>query len=191
MIVTPPRRDSYRSGSYNSYNNRYDNRYDNRYNNDYNNSYNSYNDYGSTNTRRRTSSGLGGKLAFLFILFVIVLAVIVMKNHKEQDPDTNTQFAVEPARTIYVNELERSVSWDDEYDAYYDPQTDCYFFLNTDVEPEIWQYWFESISSDYGNYGWMEYDYYEEQWYIQTGRNDWTVLPSKYKNNSDLWHFDE
>ena len=64
----------------------------------------------------------------------------------------------------------------------------CYFFKNTDLEPEIWQYWFENVSSDYGDYGWMEYDFDEDCWYIQTDDETW----EKYTGSTDgLWHMNE
>lgn len=125
-------------------------------------------------------------MALILAIIVLVLTIILSKTYIN-----NTYGKKETHKPIYVSELERSVKWSNEYDSYYDPQTDCYFFLNTDVEPEIWQYWFESISSDYGDYGWMEYDYKERRWYIQTGNNTWEVLPSKYKNDPNLWYFKE
>lgn len=90
---------------------------------------------------------------------------------------------------IYVSALKRDVPWSDEYGTYYDKQTDCYFFKNYDVEPPIWQYWFEGISSDYGDYGWLEYDYAEKCWYVQVSDDEWEVL-SGY-DTSSMWHFEE
>ncbi|MBP9999968.1 MAG: hypothetical protein KBT01_00310 [Clostridiales bacterium] len=87
--------------------------------------------------------------------------------------------------SMYVAELGRNVSWNNEYDSYYDPGTDCYF-VSSDG---IWQYWFEGISSDFGDYGWMEYDYDENAWYIEKSNGNWIPLPSKY-NSSNLWHFE-
>ncbi len=92
--------------------------------------------------------------------------------------------------SIYVNELGRTCYWDDEYQCYYDSDTNCYFFENYDMDPPVWQYWFEGVSSDYGSdYGWLEWDYNENCWYVQKGRNTWVKLPeSKY--TEWLWHFD-
>lgn len=89
---------------------------------------------------------------------------------------------------MFVPALNRDVPWSDEYESYYDEQSDCYFFLNTDVDPAIWQYWFEGISSQYGDYGWLEWDAKEKQWYVETGENKWEKLPDNQA--SDLWHFD-
>lgn len=88
---------------------------------------------------------------------------------------------------IYVDALGRSCEWSYEYDNYYDPETDCYFWFNGDQETGGWQYWYEGISSEYSS-GWMEYDYVDECWYIETYEGNWKVLPNKY-NSSRLWHF--
>ena len=41
---------------------------------------------------------------------------------------------------------------------YYDKETDMYIYLNEDLDPPQFQYWLEGLSSQYGDYGWMEYD---------------------------------
>ena len=50
------------------------------------------------------------------------------------------------------------LKWNSEYESYYSIPDDCYLWYNTDVIPNLWQYWYEGISSDYGDYGWMEYE---------------------------------
>ena len=71
---------------------------------------------------------------------------------------------------------------------YYDSETGTYFWFNTDVTPPQWQYWVEGISDDYGDYGWMEYDDAEQQWYIES-EDGWDVLPADY-DAAALWHFE-
>ena len=88
--------------------------------------------------------------------------------------------------TIYVDAIGRECHWHSSGN-YYDSVTDCYFWLNTNVYPAIWQYWYEGISSDFGNFGWMEYDFNENQWYIEESKGKWIVLPDKY-DQSKLWH---
>jgi hypothetical protein len=97
-------------------------------------------------------------------------------------------YQAEHHEPMYVAPLGREVSWDDDYESYYDRQTDCYFFQNLDVDPPVWQYWFEGISSDYGDYGWLEWDAKEQCWYVQTGENRWEQLPAD--KGAGLWHFD-
>ena len=92
--------------------------------------------------------------------------------------------------SIYVDALGRTVWWDSGYDCYYDEDTDCYFFLNNDMDPPVWQYWFEGVSSNYGSdYGWMEWDYDENRWYVQQSENSWVPLPEN-EYTDHLWHMD-
>ena len=87
---------------------------------------------------------------------------------------------------IYVEPLGRECSWDGE--NYYDSITDSYFWFNTDISPAQWQYWFEGISNEYGDYGWMEYDSNEQQWYIETYSGNWV----RYQGDASiLWHFED
>ena len=89
--------------------------------------------------------------------------------------------------SIYVAEIDRTCYRDGDM-GYYDGETDCWFWYNE--ESKAWQYWYEDISSDFGDYGWMEYDYSEDQWYIETGEDRWEPLPFEY-DTSELWHFNE
>ncbi len=87
--------------------------------------------------------------------------------------------------SIYVSEIDRTLPWVEDYESYYDSVTDCYVWYNSYAGE--WQYWYEGISSDFGDYGWMEYDRQEKQWYIERNEGDWVVLPSKY-DRSKLWY---
>ena len=91
---------------------------------------------------------------------------------------------------IYVPEIGRECVYDAGSDNYYDKVTDCYFWLNNTLNTPVWQYWYEGISSDYGDYGWMEYDYSKNAWFIETGKGKWEELPSYY-NTDKLWHMDK
>lgn len=108
-------------------------------------------------------------------------ATTVVTTQTEQNTDESS---------IYVDVLGRECDWYDEYESYYDEVTDCYFVFNTDVEPPEWQYWYEGISSDYGDYGWMAYHYDEGLWYIESSDGQWDVLPDRY-DTADLWHMNE
>lgn len=90
--------------------------------------------------------------------------------------------------SFYVEAIDREISWNDEYDSYYDKESDCYVYYNVDQDPPVWQYWYEDISSDYGDYGWMEYELDEDTWYIEVDDDDWEKLPKKY-DASKLWYF--
>lgn len=88
---------------------------------------------------------------------------------------------------IEVVDTGRTCLWYSEYDSYYDSMTDCYFWFNDTVAPNEWQYWYEGISSDYGEYGWMEYDQAKKQWFIEIDDGEWIPLPDSY-DTSYLWH---
>ena len=102
---------------------------------------------------------------------------------------------------IYLNEIgqgryviedtgesgDKVLEWDAESDNYYDAATDCWLWYNTDMDPPVWQYWYEGISSDYGDYGWMEHD--STGWYIEASYENWIRLPAKY-DASGLWYIE-
>ena len=78
--------------------------------------------------------------------------------------------------------------WSKEYEAYYDRETGMWYWYNTYVEPPVWQYWYEGISGDYGDYGWMEYE--DGIWWIEKDYGDWIQVPNSY-NVNELWHIEE
>ena len=78
---------------------------------------------------------------------------------------------VSAKNSIYVEEIGRTCYLDGE--DWYDSQTEWWFYYNDSVSPYQWQYWYEGISSDYGDYGWMEYDYSKNAWFIETGKGKW------------------
>ncbi|GEM_PF-4196057 len=131
-----------------------------------------------------------------FVMVAVIIACILFflfrgnaGSNQGYSNTTNYNYSDSHEDSIYVPALERYVDWNNEYDSYYDRETDCYFFLNQEMNPPIWQYWFEEVSSRYGDYGWMEWDDDERCWYIQEGANSWVKLPeSEYTNY--LWHMD-
>lgn len=95
--------------------------------------------------------------------------------------------AVPVIDSLYVAEIGRTCPYFEDTGEYYDEVTDCYFWLNDWVEPPIWQYWYEGISSEFEASGVMEFDEEEERWYIEIEENKWIVLPNKYVSDR-LWH---
>ena len=79
---------------------------------------------------------------------------------------------------------DKTLRWSQEDESFYDPEAECWLWYNMDMDPPVWQYWVEGISSDYGDYGWMEHD--ESGWYIEVSHGDWIEVPLKY-NTSNLW----
>lgn len=144
-----------------------------------------------------TTACLVGFIPLLIVLFVVFN--LSANNGVSSQPSANTYEKVAEQnyvdnstntghQSVYVEALERSVPWNAEYETYYDENTDCYFFKNYDLEPPIWQYWFEGVSTPYDEYGWMEYDFDENCWYIQTNAETW----EKYTGSTDgLWHMNE
>jgi hypothetical protein len=75
------------------------------------------------------------------------------------------------------------LKWDANSDSYYDPETNTYFWYNTDLENPVWQYWVEGVSSDYGDYGWMEYN--NGKWYVEVSDGNWREYTG---NPSGFWY---
>ena len=86
-----------------------------------------------------------------------------------------------------LRDYDKALQFDRETGNYYDRESDCWLWLNTDVTPSVWQYWYEGISSDFGDYGWMEWSEKDHAWYIETSAGNWNRLPSRY-DTSSLWH---
>ena len=85
------------------------------------------------------------------------------------------------------DDYEKKLIWDQEFQAYYDSESDCYLWYDVDAVPDLWRYWYKGISSDYGDYGWMEYE--PDGWFIEESKSTMVELPSKY-DSSKLWHIE-
>lgn len=81
----------------------------------------------------------------------------------------------------------KELVWDEDAECYFDEESDCWLWYNTDVRPALWQYWYEDISSEFGEYGWMEYG--TDGWYIEASEGEWIPLPEEY-DTENLWHID-
>ncbi len=136
---------------------------------------------------------IGGIIAGTLILGGIVSSISSPPDSNSYTSDSNTSSTNSNielwGESFYVDAIDREISWNDEYESYYDSVSDCYVYYNTEQDPNVWQYWYEDVSSDFGDYGWMEYELAEDQWYIETDDGSWDKLPSKY-DTDELWHFD-
>ena len=80
------------------------------------------------------------------------------------------------------------LTYDRNADSYYDESANCWAWYNTEVTPAVWQYWYEGISSDFGDYGWMEHD--AKGWYIEKSNGNWIPVPDRY-DTSKLWYIEQ
>ena len=93
-------------------------------------------------------------------------------------------FSITDANDFY----DKILVWDMSADSYYDRDTGYWLWYNDNEFPGAWQYWIDGISSDYGDYGWMEHD--DTGWYIEVSSGEWIELPDKY-DTSELWYLEE
>lgn len=120
--------------------------------------------------------------------------------NQEQVIETNLEiygdeiYLDEVSPNIYVictseDDYEKHVTWDYGARSYYDYDSDCYLWYNTDVSPNLWQYWYDDIAGD-NYYGWMECE--GDDWYIEVSETEWETYDG---DTSQLWHiqnpFDE
>ena len=84
-----------------------------------------------------------------------------------------------------VLRADKLLDYERDSDNYYDEASDCWLWYNREVEPAVWQYWYEGVSSDFGDWGWMEHD--ADGWHIEASENNWIPLPEKY-DSSGLWY---
>lgn len=141
-------------------------------------------------------------LAGLFPQFMFGLQACVIQDalsEKEEyvvEEETNLQIY---GTEIYLDDVDdntyricrdidlyaKRIRWDYGIRAYYDEESDCYLWYNTDVSPNVWQYWYEDIAGD-NYYGWMEF--YDDKWYIEISDTEWVEYTG---DTSDLWHIGE
>ena len=81
---------------------------------------------------------------------------------------------------------DKKLTWDYKEDSYYDKDSRCYVWYNTDVSPNLWQYYYMGISDDFPDgCGWFEYE--PSGWYIQRSEYDWDLYSG---DTSYFWHFE-
>lgn len=163
-----------------------------------------------------TNTGLSVLLvSIVAILLIALIGGTITNGYDEPDRDTfhnyNNYNIPDLGNNMFLMEGEGGFTITDESDYkdnyenggykylvldsdgnYYDKDTDMYVWLNEDIDPPQFQYWLEGLSSEYGDYGWMEYDPIEESWYIETYSENWEALDeATYEEFKDrLWHID-
>ncbi len=140
-----------------------------------------------------STGGLSRTLKRILVLVGVIIALQVfgaillmilgpgLMQRYEQDPVDPGKSVYSETNEIYVKEIGRTCVLDGT--DWYDSTSDCWFYFYDGQ----WQYWYEGISSDYGDYGWMEYDMGEKAWYIEISDGNWVHLSGSY-DTSRLWH---
>ena len=137
-------------------------------------------------------------IRFVAVIFVIIAVLAGVYSFVAKPPETTEKAGyqtVHEDRTpsdqdIYVEEIGRTCSWDSENEWWVDRKSGCYFYFDETVAPSQWKYWYDGIGDDYGDYGWMEYDDEEGQWYIEVSEKQWEVLPDRY-DMKGVWHMND
>ena len=164
-----------------------------------------------------TSYSLGGIIAVsaaVIVLAIIITGVILgrIKQNAQREvvyvpaadydaamtptpPDVRSYLVhspvIGPLRSkVYIREAGGSFEWDDSKREYYCKELKCHLRYTDKNIPGVWEYWFQGVSSDYPDGGWMRYDYETKKWQIDTGNNSWTDLPDKY-SSYHLWYVKE
>lgn len=140
---------------------------------------------------------------FPFIVIVCALTVVIYTGISEKKADMEYRSVKRESneslygKYLYLDKIdedvykvvsedenpEKRLEWNEEFCGYYDDLSDGYVWY--DVKREQWRYWFNGISSDYKDYGWMVYK--PEGWRVQKDYADWIKLPEKY-DRSKLWY---
>ena len=147
-------------------------------------------EYSAAPTGTSSDSAWVFKAVKWLIIFIVVVGLYATASNVIRGfsgSDQASYAVTDQSDEYYVEAIGRTCPWMDEYSSYYDATTDCYFRYNQEVSPAQWQYWYEGISSDYGDYGWMEYDEEKGAWFIEDRNSHWIQLPSSY-DTAQLWH---
>lgn len=162
------------------------------------------------NTFSKVFPGLIFSVVFIMLLFGLILPLFYVKvtgdyeSYESSYNDDNevTNLDIYGDR-IYLMDVgnhtyeicdqdeayDKYLEWDYGADSYYDTESNCYLWYNTDVAPNLWQYWYDDIAGD-SDYGWMECE--NGTWYIEISDTEWTEYTG---DTSNLWHiknrFDE
>ena len=116
----------------------------------------------------------------------------ITEDYSESDPDLfgfilHLSRSSDQGYTVSRSSADKNLAWDQDAESYYDQSTDCWVWYNTDVDPAVWQYWYEGISSDFGDYGWMEHD--ADGCFIEESYGNWIPLPDDYGTDR-LWYIE-
>ena len=142
-----------------------------------------------------TTAKIGRETKTFFERVIFTESTPVEEYDSAEETETNLEIY---GTDIYLDEIssdiyricdeeedyEKHLTWDYGARSYYDYDSDCYLWYNTDVSPNLWQYWYDDIAGD-NYYGWMECE--GEDWYIEVSDTEWEL----YEGETDgLWHIE-
>lgn len=142
-----------------------------------------------------TTAKIGRETETFFERVIFTESIPVEEYDSVEETETNLEIY---GTDIYLDEIspdiycicdeeedyEKHLIWDYGARSYYDYDSDCYLWYNTDVSPNLWQYWYDDIAGD-NYYGWMECE--GEDWYIEVSDTEWEW----YEGDTDgLWHIE-
>ena len=136
--------------------------------------------------------GITAILAVAAIIFAVVKIIRIRNTDLPAEPELygNVLYLRQSGADSYVisdsGNYDKLLRWDSDADSYYDG-SELWLWYNTEVEPPLWQYWYEPISEYYGDYGWMEYE--DGTWYVEADQGQWIDVPLRF-DTSELWHID-
>ena len=157
-------------------------------------------------SQEETKSGNSFWKVFGFVTLVIVCPLLIFgllfNSFRTTYNNNNNNVVVQPSNSgfVYGKPIYLTKNSDNTYslsssstgkkleyvaseDSYYDAEND--FWLWYSKEYGVWQYWYEPISSNFGEYGWMEHDY--DGWWIEAADRNWIKVPSNF-DTSKLYY---
>ncbi len=126
-------------------------------------------------------------IAILFIYLIIVNVNGGIDNHSGgaygevlylKNIGDNTYKVVGTSQVTY----NKILYWDKQSQSYYDEASNCYLKYDKIQKSPVWLYWFDSVSNNYNDYGWL---YYDNGWYIEVSANEWKPIEI-----NNLWHIE-
>lgn len=85
-----------------------------------------------------------------------------------------------------ASDYDKKLTWDYGENSYYEKNSQCFLWYNTDVAPNLWQYYYVGVSTNYPEgCGWLEYE--PTGWYVETSNGKWETYTG---DTSSFWHIE-
>lgn len=130
------------------------------------------------NTRKHTTVFIVRVIGIALAIIIAVFAIILlMANMDIVDIPGLKEKITEPQR--YIPEVGRNCKYVEQFEGYFDPETDCIFKGVKTKSGEEWTYWIYGVSENYGKYGWIKYDVGNDVFYVEVSKDSWQQLPKE------------